>query len=91
MARTTGYMPPNKAANEIILKAFYQQNPNKETAVRQLPLLREWMAYPGDKGLAVTQVIYDAMEGIVVGDHDDMEALRQELYEEGSDLLPAGS
>ncbi len=56
VARTTGYMPPNKAANEIILANFYKENPNKQTAVDQLPLLRDWQAYPGDNGLAVTQV-----------------------------------
>lgn len=91
VARTTGYMPPNKAANEIILKDFYTQFPNKETAVRQLPLLREWQAYPGDNGLAVTQVIYDGLEGIVTGEHDDMEALQEDLTEEVQDLLPSGS
>ena len=88
VAETTGYMPPNKAANEIILADFYKNNPNKETAVRQLPLLRDWLAYPGDNGLAITQVIYDAIEGIVVGDYDDMAALQQEVVEEVTDLLP---
>ncbi len=88
VARTTGYMPPNKAANEIILADFYKANPNKETAVRQLPLLREWQAYPGENGLAVTQVIYDAMEGVVTGEYDDMEALQGELDAEVQDLLP---
>ena len=64
VAMTTGYMPPNKAANEIILADFYEQNPNKQTAVDQLPLLRDWLAYPGDNGLAITQVIYDGIERI---------------------------
>ncbi|MEM6945250.1 MAG: extracellular solute-binding protein, partial [Pseudomonadota bacterium] len=91
VARTTGYMPPNKAANEIILKDFYTENPNKETAVRQLPLLRDWQAYPGDNGLAVTQVIYDGIEGVVTGEHGDMEELQEELNEEVQDLLPSGS
>jgi len=88
VAETTGYMPPNKAANEIILADFYKNNPNKETAVRQLPLLRDWLAYPGDNGLAITQVIYDAIEGIVVGDYDDMTELQEEMSDEVSDLLP---
>lgn len=88
VAETTGYMPPNKAANEIILADFYKKNPNKETAVRQLPLLRDWQAYPGDKGLAVTQVIYDSIEGIVVGDQNDMGELQKELVEEVTELLP---
>ncbi|MHC0052507.1 extracellular solute-binding protein [Actibacterium sp. D379-3] len=91
VARTTGYMPPNKAANEIILVDFYAENPTKATAVRQLPLLRDWQAYPGDNGLAATQVIYDSIEGIVTGEYDDMEELQQELSEEVQDLLPSGS
>ncbi|MBE7638342.1 extracellular solute-binding protein [Sneathiella sp. P13V-1] len=88
VAETTGYMPPNKAANEIILADFYKRNPNKETAVRQLPLLRDWVAYPGDNGLAVTQVIYDGIEGIVVGDKENMKDLQEELVEEVTELLP---
>jgi multiple sugar transport system substrate-binding protein len=88
VAKTTGYMPPNKAANEIILADFYEQNPNKRTAVDQLPLLRDWLAYPGDNGLAITQVIYDGMERIVTGDATDMKELQKELVEEVNDLLP---
>ncbi len=88
VARTTGYMPPNQAANEIILADFYDQNPNKKTAVDQLPLLRDWQAYPGDNGLAITQVIYDGIEAIVIGDADDMGDLQTELDEEVTDLLP---
>ncbi|MDJ1008866.1 MAG: extracellular solute-binding protein [Paracoccaceae bacterium] len=91
VARTTGYMPPNQAANEIILADFYDANPAKATAVRQLPLLREWQAYPGDNGLAATQVIYDGLEGIVTGEFEDMKELQIELSEEVQDLLPSGS
>ena len=90
VAKTTGYMPPNKAANEIILADFYDQNPNKQTAVDQLPLLRDWLAYPGDNGLAITQVIYDGIERIVTGDATDMKELQEELVEEIADLLPNG-
>ncbi|WP_299617801.1 ABC transporter substrate-binding protein [uncultured Tateyamaria sp.] len=90
VAKTTGYMPPNKAANEIILADFYEQNPNKQTAVDQLPLLRDWLAYPGDNGLAITQVIYDGIERIVTGDATDMKELQAELVEEIADLLPNG-
>ncbi len=88
VAKTTGYMPPNKAANEIILADFYEQNPNKMTAVNQLPLLREWQAYPGENGLAITQVIYDGIESMVIGDQDDVTALQEEMGEEVTDLLP---
>lgn len=88
VAKTTGYMPPNKAANEIMLVDFYKANPNKQTAVDQLPLLRDWQAYPGENGLAITQVIYDGIERLVTGETDDVAELQEELNEEVSDLLP---
>ena len=87
VAKTTGYMPPNKAANEM-LGDFYRDNPNKHTAVRQAGLLQEWIAYPGDNSLAITQLIYDALESIVTGEADDMVALQQELSEEVASMLP---
>ncbi|MEC8317715.1 MAG: ABC transporter substrate-binding protein [Pseudomonadota bacterium] len=89
VAETTGYVPPNKAANEMI-GDFYAANPNKLTAVKQLPLLSTWFAYPGENGLAITKVIYDAQERIVVGDIDDMEELQEELVEEVNALMPKG-
>jgi len=88
VALTTGYIPPNKAANDLLMDSFYAQNPNKLTAVNQLPLLSEWFAYPGDNGLAVTQVIDDSLESILVGDADDMEALRDDMVDEVNALLP---
>lgn len=88
VARTTGYMPPNKAANDIILADFYKKNPNNKVAVDQLPLLRDWLAYPGDKGLAITQILYDGTEGIVTGDFDDMAELQKELVKDVTDMLP---
>jgi multiple sugar transport system substrate-binding protein len=53
-------------------------------------LLRDWQAYPGDNGLAITQVIYDKIEKIVTGEADDMKALQQELVEEVNELTPQG-
>lgn len=67
MAKTTGYMPPNKKANEIHLKDFYVQNPNHYTAVSQLDLLTKWYAFPGENGLKITDVIKDHMNSIVTG------------------------
>ena len=83
---TTGYVPPNKAANDL-LGDFYSANPNKLTAVEQLPLLADWFAYPGENGLAITQVIYDYTEEIATGSADDMADLQEEMMEEINDLL----
>ena len=87
VAETTGYMPPNKAANAL-LGDFYANNPAKQTAVRQAGLLRDWIAYPGEQGLAITQVIYDYLESIVIGDTDDMKALQAEMSAEVASMLP---
>lgn len=67
VAKTTGYMPPNKKANEVYLKDFYEKNPNNYTAVTQLPLLTKWYAFPGENGLKITDVIKDHMQSIVNG------------------------
>ncbi len=67
MAETTGYMPPNKKANDVYLKDFYVRNPNHYTAVKQLPLLTKWYAFPGENGLKITDVIKDHMNSIVTG------------------------
>ncbi|WP_372500785.1 ABC transporter substrate-binding protein (plasmid) [Tistrella mobilis] len=67
MARTTGYMPPNKKANEVHLKDFYVQNPNHYTAVSQLPILTKWYAFPGENGLKITDVIKDHLNSVVTG------------------------
>ncbi|MBS0520897.1 MAG: ABC transporter substrate-binding protein [Proteobacteria bacterium] len=67
VARTTGYMPPNRKANEVYLKDFYAQNPNNYTAVKQLPILTKWYAFPGENGLKITDVIKDHLNSIVTG------------------------
>ena len=67
MAKTTGYMPPNKKANDVYLKDFYVENPNNYTAVSQLALLTKWYAFPGENGLKITDVIKDHMASIVTG------------------------
>ena len=92
VAQTTGYMPPNKAANEIVLKDFYAKHPNKFTAVRQLPLLRDWYAFPGENGLKITKVIEDGMQSIVSRERaDEPEAVLRDISEDTQKLLPKAS
>jgi multiple sugar transport system substrate-binding protein len=87
MAKTTGYIPPNKIANDVYLKDFYVQNPNHFTAVKQLPFLTGWYAFPGENGLKITDVINDHLQSIVSGTRakepqkvlDDMTASVQKL------------
>ena len=89
VAETTGYMPPNKKANEVYLKDFYAKNPNKFTAVAQLPLLREWYAFPGKNGLKITKVIEDSMQSIVTGDRvEEPDQVLEDMAKKVQKLLP---
>lgn len=92
VARTTGYMPPNKKANEVYLKDFYEKNPNNYTAVSQLSLLTKWYAFPGENGLKITDVIKDHMNSIITGKRasEPMKVL-EDMSADVQKLLPAKS
>lgn len=67
MVKATGYFPANTipANNPNMLKPFYEQNPNHLTAVKQLPVLTGWYAFPGENGLKITDVIKDRLQTVV--------------------------
>ena len=89
VAQTTGYMPPNKKANEVYLKDFYQENPNNYTAVKQLPLLTKWYAFPGENGLKITDVIKDHMNSIVTGERaNEPDQVLDDMVRDVTKLLP---
>ena len=89
MAKTTGYMPPNKVANEVHLKDFYEKNPNHYTAVKQLPILTKWYAFPGENGLKITDVIKDHMNSIVARERaDEPQKVLQDMSRDVQKLLP---
>jgi multiple sugar transport system substrate-binding protein len=58
---------PNRLANEVYFRDFYEKNPNNYTAVKQLSTLTKWYAFPGENGLKITDVIKDHMNSIVTG------------------------
>lgn len=89
MAETTGYMPPNKVANDVYLKDFYVKNPNNYTAVKQLPLLTQWYAYPGDNGLKITDVLKDHLNSIISGARTkEPDAVLADMTTDVQKLLP---
>jgi multiple sugar transport system substrate-binding protein len=89
MAETTGYMPPNKVANDVYLKDFYEKNPNNYTAVSQLALLTKWYAFPGDNGLKITDVIKDHLNTIVSGARaKEPDAVLADMTKDVQKLLP---
>jgi multiple sugar transport system substrate-binding protein len=59
MTKNTGYFPANTLPidDPARLKGYYDQNPNQYTAVRQIPWLTGWYAFPGENGLKITDVI----------------------------------
>lgn len=89
MAETTGYMPPNKVANDVYLKHFYEKNPNNYTAVSQLGLLTKWYAFPGENGLKITDVIKDHLNSIVSGARaKEPDAVLADMSRDVQALLP---
>ena len=89
VAKTTGYMPPNKLANEVHLKDFYATHPNNYTAVKQLPILTKWYAFPGENGLKITDVIKDHMNSIVTRDRaNEPEKVLEDMTRDVQKLLP---
>jgi len=89
MAKTTGYMPPNKIANDVYLKDFYVKNPNHYTAVKQLPYLTAWYAFPGDNGLKITDVILDHMQSVVSGARSkEPQKVLSDMAQDVQKLLP---
>ena len=66
MTKGTGYFPANTLpiANPQQLGGFYDANPNQYTAVKQIPRLTGWFAFPGENGLKVTDVINDRLQTV---------------------------
>jgi multiple sugar transport system substrate-binding protein len=89
MAKTTGYMPPNKKANDEHLKDFYVQHPNHYTAVSQLALLTKWYAFPGENGLKITDVIKDHLQSVMNGQRaGEPQAVLRDMARDVQKLLP---
>jgi len=67
MVKETGYFPANTipANDPNLLKPFYEQHPNHLTAIKQLPVLTGWYAFPGENGLKITDVIKDSLQTVV--------------------------
>lgn len=67
MVKGTGYFPANAkpAQDPALLADFYKANPNYLTAIKQLPVLTAWYAFPGENGLKITDVIKDRLQSVV--------------------------
>ncbi|MHC8943759.1 ABC transporter substrate-binding protein [Advenella incenata] len=66
MTKGTGYFPANTLPidDPAKLKGYYDANPNQYTAVKQMPWLTGWYAFPGENGLKITDVINDRLQTV---------------------------
>lgn len=89
MVKGTGYFPANAkpAQDPALLGSFYQQNPNHMTAIRQLPILTAWYAFPGENGLKITDVINDHLQTVVNKSKEPLPVLKQ-MAADVQTLLP---
>jgi len=89
MVRHIGYMPSNQIAIDTpeLLGAYYANNPNMRTAISQRARTTAWLGFPGENSLKAIQVIYDAMESVVVSKATPEEALKRSVTQVQA-LLP---
>jgi multiple sugar transport system substrate-binding protein len=90
MVNLTGYMPSNELAvkDPELLGRFYEKNANHQTSIAQLPVLTEWVSFPGDNSLKVIEVIKNHTEALVTG-RATAEQTMPALVSDARKLLPA--
>jgi multiple sugar transport system substrate-binding protein len=69
MAKRTGYLPSNGTAIRTpeMLGDFYQERPNYQTSIAQVPMLTGWYAFPGQNSLKIIDTIRGHLEAVVTG------------------------
>jgi multiple sugar transport system substrate-binding protein len=89
MVKGTGYFPANAlpAKDPKMLGDFYAANPNHQVAIRQLPLMTAWYAFPGENGLKITDVINDHLQTVVNKSAKPEDALKK-MATDTQALLP---
>lgn len=85
MTKATGYFPANTlpVGNPQQLGGFYEAHPNQYTAVKQIPLLTGWFAFPGENGLKVTDVINDGLQSVFDKSVEPQVALQEMVLDVG--------
>ncbi len=92
MVRQTGYMPATTvpAQREDMLAAFYRENPNHTTTIRQQDVLTGWYAFPGQNALRITDVINDHLQSVVAR-RAEADAALDRMVADVQNLLPRRS
>jgi multiple sugar transport system substrate-binding protein len=89
MVKASGYLPCNRITVEdpAYLAAFYRETPLFSAAIRQLPLMAPWYAFPGPNSVRITQVFVDNLARIVESKAAPEQVL-PDMVTEVSRLLP---
>jgi multiple sugar transport system substrate-binding protein len=89
MVNYTGYMPGNEIAVNLpdLLGSFYAKNPNHMASIRQLPLLTDWVSFPGSNSLKIIEVIKNHTESLVTGKRSAGEVMPS-LVQDVNSLMP---
>jgi multiple sugar transport system substrate-binding protein len=93
MVNYTGYMPGNEIAvkSPELLGPFYAKNPNHMASIRQLPLLTDWVSFPGSNSLKIIEVIKNHTESLVTGKRSAAEVMPNLLRDMNSLMPKCGS
>lgn len=89
VARHTGYAPGNQlaASDPKYLGDFYKSKPNHLANMRQLSVVTQWYAFPGNNGLKISDVIADHLQSVVAGSGEPDQVLKK-MVSEVEGLLP---
>ena len=77
VVRNSGYAPTNQRAADDpqFLGDFYAENPNHQATRDQVAFLGPWFAYPGERGVRVTDTIMSSLRDVLDTDADPAETL----------------
>ena len=77
VVRNSGYAPTNQRAADDpqFLGDFYAENPNHQATRDQVAFLGPWFAYPGERGVRVTDTIMSTLRDVLDTDADPAQTL----------------
>jgi len=84
---STGYVPPRKDVTETKeFQEYLKTNPLLEACLKQMQYIVPFVAFPGDVGLEIEQMLLDVRDTIMNGDEPAASALA-ELQERANKLM----
>jgi multiple sugar transport system substrate-binding protein len=88
VVHNTGYLPTNAlAATAAYLGDFYDKNPNRAAALKALPIMAPWYAFPGENAGKIQRKIMDHLQLVVDGSETVDEGLAN-MTADVNKLLP---